>query len=69
MAVGNFAIILQLTSRPDLVRQTVKLVCFDEGTSRFGCRLTTGETLGIKAENLQPLFGAFADAARALFTE
>ena len=66
-AIGDFAIVTGLQSKPALNGQKAKVISYNAGTSRYGCTLVTGEQVALRKESIMVLHGAFADSARALF--
>ena len=67
MAFGEFAKIMQLKSRTELVGSYVRIASLDVDKGRAGCVTPTGAELSIAMANLLWVTGAFAEEPRALF--
>ena len=67
LAIGDIVLVGKLVARPELTGTHALIVSLAEDAERAGCKLTSGETLGLRVSGLVKLEGSFLASARKKF--
>jgi hypothetical protein len=67
LVAGHLAAINELSSRPELAGEPIRLVEFDDAAGRWRCALRNGEFLRIHTSKIQSINAAFQDSMELKF--